>query len=70
MDPRDMPAVTRGLAPPLDDTGIARLVELTEAAAYADMLRAAPAAWRCVEERSPAGWFLFAPALDTCSSTA
>lgn len=46
---------------PLD---VARLVELTEVAAYADLLRAAPADWGCVAEETPAGWCLFAPALD------
>jgi hypothetical protein len=43
---------------------IPRLVEFAEAAAYADMLRAAPVEWGCVEERTPAGWFLMAPAVD------
>ena len=43
---------------------VARLVELTEAAACADMLRAAPAAWRCRAERTPAGWQLLAPDFD------
>jgi len=46
---------------PLD---VARLVELTEAAAYADLLRAAPASWGCVADETAAGWCLFAPALD------
>jgi hypothetical protein len=44
---------------------IARLVEFTEAGAYADMLRAAPKAWNCIEERTPAGWFLMTPRIDT-----
>ena len=45
-------------------TDIARLVEFNEAAAYADMLRAAPKTWTCVEERTPAGWFFLTPRID------
>lgn len=43
---------------------LARIVEHAEAAAYADLLRAAPAAWRCTAEQTPAGWLLLAPTLD------
>jgi hypothetical protein len=48
----------------ISTTALARMVEHTEAAAYADLLRAAPAAWRCSAEQTPAGWCLFAPTLD------
>jgi hypothetical protein len=47
---------------PADD--LARLVETTEAVAYADLLRAAPAAWRTEAEETAAGWLLVAPTLD------
>jgi hypothetical protein len=43
---------------------LARMVELSEAAAYADLLRAAPASWRCTAEETDAGWLLIAPTLD------
>ena len=43
---------------------IASLVEVTEAAAYADLLRAAPSSWGCVVEETAAGWCLFAPSSD------
>jgi GNAT superfamily N-acetyltransferase len=43
---------------------LARLVEETEAMAYADLLRAAPPEWQCQAERTPAGWLLLAPGLD------
>jgi hypothetical protein len=43
---------------------VARLAELTEAAAFADMLRAAPADWRAQAAQTPAGWLLLAPAID------
>lgn len=46
------------------EQSVAHLVELTEAAACADMLRAAPAAWDCREERSAIGWQLIAPRFD------
>jgi GNAT superfamily N-acetyltransferase len=49
----------------MTSTDIARLVEFTEAAAYADMLRATPKPWSCIEERTPAGWFLLTPRIDT-----
>jgi hypothetical protein len=39
-------------------------LELAEAAACADLMRAAPAAWGCVAEHTPNGWCLFAPRLD------
>lgn len=48
----------------LSSRQIAAMVELTEAEAYADLLRAAPAGWHCIAELTPAGWFLCAPALD------
>ena len=48
----------------LTETEVASIVEFTEAAAYADLLRAAPAAWQCVAEQTAAGWFLLAPPLD------
>jgi hypothetical protein len=57
-------ALTDNREAALAGADIARLVEFTEAAAYADMLRAAPPAWQCVEERSPDGWLLLAPRLD------
>ena len=40
------------------------MVELSEAAAYVDLLRAAPASWRCTAEETDAGWLLLAPTLD------
>jgi hypothetical protein len=43
---------------------LARMVENTEAAAYADQLSAAPAAWRCVAEQTADGWVLVAPTLN------
>lgn len=49
--------------PPIDRDR-ARLLEFTEAAAYADMLRAAPASWRATETRTPLGWLLLMPAAD------
>ncbi len=48
----------------LSDQALARIVEITEAAAYADLLRAAPSEWRCVAEETDGGWLLAAPALD------
>ena len=48
----------------LSDSDIAHKVETAEAAAYADLLRAAPAEWRCVAEQTEAGWLLLAPTLD------
>ncbi len=44
--------------------GVARMVEFTEAAAYADLLHAAPPDWGCVAEETGAGWVLLAPAVD------
>jgi hypothetical protein len=49
----------------LFDAALARMVETTEAVAYADLLRAAPAGWSCIAEETDAGWLLVAPALDT-----
>jgi hypothetical protein len=43
---------------------LAPVVELTEGAAYADLLRAAPAEWGCVAEETSCGWLLIAPPLD------
>jgi len=43
---------------------IARMMELTEGAAYADLLRAAPAVWRAQAEETGAGWLLAAPPAD------
>jgi hypothetical protein len=43
---------------------LARVLEFTEAAAFADMLRAAPAAWRASDERSALGWRLQMPVAD------
>jgi len=40
------------------------MVEAAEAAAYADLLRAAPAEWRCLVEHRDGSWLLLAPALD------
>lgn len=45
-------------------TALPALLEHSEAAAYADLLRAAPASWRCEAERTSAGWSLLAPNLD------
>jgi hypothetical protein len=46
------------------EQSVVRLVELTDAAACADMLRAAPAEWQCRAERTRAGWQLLAPRFD------
>jgi hypothetical protein len=43
---------------------VAAVVEMTEGAAYADLLRAAPPEWNCVAEETACGWLLFAPGLD------
>jgi hypothetical protein len=43
---------------------IARMVELTEAAAWVDMLAAAPGDWRAIGEPTPAGWLLSMPTAD------
>ena len=43
---------------------LAAVVELTEGAAYADLLRAAPREWGCVAEETSCGWLLMAPPLD------
>ena len=43
---------------------VAHMVEFTEAAAYADLLHAAPPVWQCVAEETEAGWLLLAPAVD------
>ena len=42
----------------------AAIVELTEGAAYADLLCAAPPEWGCVAEETSCGWLLMAPPLD------
>ena len=47
-----------------DAQGLAQLVETTEAAAYADLLRAAPVGWRAQAAETAAGWLLTAPTLD------
>jgi hypothetical protein len=43
---------------------LAAVVEMTEGAAYADFLRAAPPEWGCVAEETSCGWLLMAPSLD------
>jgi hypothetical protein len=43
---------------------LAAVVELTEGAAYADLLHAAPTEWGCVAEETACGWLLMAPPLD------
>jgi hypothetical protein len=43
---------------------LTHMAEHTEAAAYADLLRAAPVEWQCIAEETAAGWMLFAPALN------
>lgn len=43
---------------------LARAIELTEGAAYADLLSCAPREWRCHAEKIAGGWLLLAPALD------
>lgn len=48
----------------VSDAAIAAMIELTEGAACADLLCAAPAAWRTVGERTPAGWLLMTPTID------
>jgi hypothetical protein len=47
----------------LEDDAVARMMELTEGAAFADLLRAAPPDWRTVAEETPAGWLLIAPGI-------
>ncbi len=47
----------------MDDAAVARMMELTEGAAFADLLRAAPPEWRTVAEQTPAGWLLIAPTI-------
>lgn len=42
----------------------ARVLEFTEAAAFADMLRAAPASWGATESRTPLGCLLLMPTAD------
>jgi hypothetical protein len=49
---------------PAIDRDRTRLLEFTEAAAFADMLRAAPAAWGAMESRTPLGWLLLMPSAD------
>src|SRR5690348_5035609 len=39
-------------------------MERVEAAAYADLLHAAPSAWGCAAAHDVNGWWLFAPRLD------
>jgi GNAT superfamily N-acetyltransferase len=48
----------------IDAIAIARIIELTEATAWADLLAAAPADWRAIGERTPAGWLLSMPTAD------
>lgn len=48
----------------MSPTALARMVENAEAAAYADLLSAAPAAWRCFSEQTANGWALLAPSLN------
>jgi hypothetical protein len=43
---------------------LARMMELTEGAAFADLLRAAPAEWRAQAEETAEGWLLLAPTVD------
>jgi len=43
---------------------LAAIVEMTEGAAYADLLHAAPPEWGCVAEETSCGWLLMAPPLD------
>jgi hypothetical protein len=52
------------MAMTLSNAAIAVMLELTEGAACADLLCAAPAAWRTIGERTPAGWLLAAPTID------
>lgn len=56
----------RTMSEPVTDSlpELAAVVELTEGAAYADLLHAAPAEWGCVAEETPCGWLLLAPPLD------
>ena len=53
-----------GTVAPFSHTQLARMVEITEAAAYADVLRCAPPDWQCVAEETNAGWLLVAPKID------
>jgi hypothetical protein len=46
------------------DIQLARALEEIEAAAYIDLLRAAPAEWQCATEKSDAGCVLIAPPAD------
>src|SRR4029079_4914104 len=55
----DMPVVLPDSLPEL-----AAIVEMTEGAAYADLLHAAPPEWGCVAEETSCGWLLMAPPLD------
>jgi hypothetical protein len=52
------------MTPTPDGAALARLLETTEAAAYADLLQAAPADWRAGVADTAAGCLLVAPALD------
>ena len=48
----------------LPDAAMARMLEATEGAAYAELLRAAPPQWGARAEQTPAGWLLLTPAVD------
>ena len=50
--------------PPDSLPELAAVVEVTEGAAYADLLHAAPPEWGCVAEETACGWLLMAPPLD------
>ena len=56
----------RTMSEPVSDSRpeLAAVVELTEGAAYADLLHAAPREWGCVAEETSCGWLLLAPPLD------
>src|SRR5689334_23516173 len=56
----------RSMVEPRSDTHheLAPVVELTEGAAYADLLHAAPQHWGCVAEETSCGWLMMAPTLD------
>ena len=58
--------MTSTMSEPVTDSPseLAAVVELTEGAAYADLLHAAPPEWGCVAEETSCGWLLLAPPLD------
>lgn len=49
---------------PLTPAAVARLIEFTEGAAYADLLRAAPPEWHSEASETPGGVLLISPAVD------